>query len=460
MSPKALIFLSPILILCGICFVRMFRDIRHGLPLVGLLFFLCSIAPLTEVYGKIIELWVEPIQAFRTPLLGAVSAVILAGLIANAHRASTWRPSFAASMLLVGGCYGALIRLIHEGPASGFISLTFAIVTLAPAGLLLAASIKDPADARAALRPFVLAGLAWIAVAVVQLYVNQRFAFVQTGADAPHRFSGVSPNPQFTAIVFAVVGPMAFYLALNAPRQAARAFWLAAFIVAIPVVLATGSRTGALMFLIGCLPGIVGRMGVAALLVPPAGVAAWFVAQLFTSGKFAVDLSRIVSTENTRERVWAELLEQGLANPIVGVGIESAEASENSYLYGFAVYGAGMLLILLALAASGTWLALRLVALLRRPNATPSRLALYTASLLGAYLAGTVFEGYAIARINPMHYVWLLGCAMAAAILRSDAAAQAEITLEDLDDVAALDDEQTEPDSTGPGLTQGSTAFD
>ncbi len=439
MTPKAIIFLSPIFILCGICFVGMFRDVRRGLPLIGVLFFLSSLAPLTEIYGRIIELWVEPIQAFRTPLLALVSGVILAGLIANAHRAATWRPSLPAILLLMVGCYGALIRLIHEGPTSGFISLVFAIVTVAPAGLLLAASIQDPGDVRAALRPFAIAGLVWLAIAFVQWNVNRKFIYVQTGVDAPYRFTGVGPNPQFTATIFAIVGPMALFLALNAPRQVYRIVWLGLFVASVPVIFATGSRTGALMFLIGCLPGIVGRMGVAALLVPPAGLAAWFIAQLFTTGKFAVDLSRIVSTENTRGRAWSDLLRQGLSNPIIGVGIESAEASENSYLYGFAVYGAGMLLILALLAATGVWLGLRLVALLRRPNTSPSRLAIYAASVLGAYLAGSVFEGYAIARVNHMSYVWLLGCAIAVAVLRTDRAPDDGLTLEELEATGALE---------------------
>lgn len=439
MSPKALIFLAPIAVLCGICFVGMFRDVRRGLPLIGILFLLSMLAPLTEVYGRVIELWVEPIQAFRTPLLALVSSVILAGLVANMHRASTWRPSLPAILLLVVGCYGALIRLIHEGPTSGFISLVFAIVTVAPAGLLLAASIQDPGDVRAALRPFAIAGLVWLAIAFVQWNVNRKFIYVQTGVDAPYRFTGVGPNPQFTATAFAIVGPMALFLALNAPRQVYRIVWLGLFVASVPVIFATGSRTGAVMFLIGCIPGIVGRVGVAALLVPPAAIAAWFIAQLFTTGKFAVDLSRIVSTENTRGRVWAELLEQGLSNPIVGVGIESAEASENSYLYGFAVYGIGMLLVLVLMAASGVWLGLRLVALLRRPNTTPSRLAIYGASLLGAYLFGSIFEGYAIARVNHMHYVWLLGCAVAAAVLRSDHLATRDLTLEELEATGALE---------------------
>lgn len=449
MSPKTLIFLTPIVLLCGICFAGMFRDVRRGLPLIGLLFFLTTVAPLTETYGRILEFWIEPIQAWRTPLMAVVSGVILAGLIANAHRASTWRPSLPAVLLLVVGCYGALIRLIHEGPASGFISLVFAVVTIAPAGLLLAAAIQDPGDVRAALRPFAIAGLVWMGVTMVQWSVNRSFIYVQTGAGTPFRFTGIGPNPQFTATAFAIVGPMSLFLALNATRQAYRVVWLGLFVTTVPVIFATGSRTGTVMFLIGCIPGIVGRAGVAALLVPPAGVAAWLIAQLFSTGKFAVDLSRIVSTENTRAHVWAELLEQGLSNPIVGVGIESAEASENSYLYGFAVYGAGMLLILALLAATGLWLGLRLVALLRSPHAKPSRLAIYAASLLGAYLFGSIFEGYAIARVNHMHYVWLLGCALAAAILRADWVDQSELTLEDLEAAGALDSPDFDDDLSG-----------
>jgi len=125
---------------------------------------------------------------------------------------------------------------------------------------------------------------------------------------------------------------------------------------------------------------------------------------------------RLLSTENTRAGGWQQLLEVGLANPLLGVGVNDTGASENSYLLALAAYGVGGLCMVLLVAAVSAFVVLRLLRLrFGAAYRTPyGGLIDLVVGFNAMYFIGAVLEGYIVARISPLLFSMLIFGALAA----------------------------------------------
>ncbi len=447
---KIAIFALIYFVLVAWSLFGMTKDLRKGLPLLAIITVLASIHPRTKDHGILYEYWLVPLQYFRSESMLLTSAFISMGLVINITRAQWWRFPLPVSLLIIVGTYAGLVRTVHEGAASGLSTLVFALATLVPPAALAIGSLRDREDGERLLRYMGYAGIFWVFGAAVQLVVHQRMAYVRAGLSDNYRFGGLMTNPQHASVYITMIGTLFFHLALNARGLIWKILWFGTLSVTIPMLLATGSRTGAAMLVIGCLPAAITRLGPAALLLPPAGAIAYYGAQFFASGKFGVNTERFLSTENTRTFAWLGLLEKGMESPIVGVGLEEAEFSENSYLLAFASYGVFSLLLTLATSAAAAFLILRLLVAFRRMSADHSRLAVYSMSAIAAYLFGTLLEGYMLSRVNAMHYAFIAMCSVGVFTLRTLKESPPLTDWLADDESWATDDPTEPPETSGP----------
>jgi hypothetical protein len=127
---------------------------------------------------------------------------------------------------------------------------------------------------------------------------------------------------------------------------------------------------------------------------------------------------RLTSTDDTRSHKWATLIENGFANPIVGVGLDNAGGSENGFLYGFAAFGIGVPVILAILMLATLGVCLRLIKLrFDTPNPVGRRLIDLTLAFFAMYWAGNMFEGFGVARISPQLCFFVIFACMASSMV-------------------------------------------
>jgi hypothetical protein len=461
---KIAIFATIYLALVAWSLIGMTKDLRKGLPLLAIITVLSSIHPRTEdKMGFLYEYWLIPLQFYRSESMLLTSAFIAMGLVINVTRFSWWRFPLPVALIIIGGMYGGLLRIIHAGPVEGLTTLGFAILTLIPPAALAIGSLRDREDGDRLLRIMGYAGIFWVAGALIQLLVHQRMAYIRTGFVENYRFGGLMTNPQHASVYIALIGGLFFHLALNSKTLFGKVVWFGTLSITVPMLLATGSRTGAVMLLFCCLPASLTRIGPAALLIPPAAGIAYFIAKAIAGGGLNVSTDRFLSTENTRTHAWKGLLEKGMESPMIGVGVQEAEFSENSYLLAFASYGVLSLLITLAVALASGFLVARLIIAWRRMDSGHARLAMYAIGSLGAYLFGSLLEGYMLSRVNVVHYVFFVMCSVGVFTLRSLNSAQPTTDEFAPVDDAPIDDPGSEeinpiPDHAGGGLPDGTPA--
>ncbi|VAX39539.1 hypothetical protein MNBD_PLANCTO03-439, partial [hydrothermal vent metagenome] len=136
------------------------------------------------------------------------------------------------------------------------------------------------------------------------------------------------------------------------------------------------------------------------------------------AGIGALGFGRMASTANTRGEAWMTLLQQGLDNPILGTGMENAVRSENGYLFGFASFGLGMVLLILILMAVSGFLSLQLLTKRRLLPREYRSLADFLLAYQVVYFAGSVFEGYMMARVASNLSFFIIFSTMAVFLVR------------------------------------------
>jgi hypothetical protein len=160
------------------------------------------------------------------------------------------------------------------------------------------------------------------------------------------------------------------------------------------------------------------RAGRAILLLPIVTGLVFVVFSVFQKLGVEIFYERLASTENTRSQTWEHLLQGGMSSPLIGLGVEGAGDSENGYLYGFAAYGIGMVfLIVMLMATTG----LMVLGLLRRRWSMDARYrAIVDLSIgyMAAYFAGSIFEGYMMARVASNLVFFMLFTGIAARVIR------------------------------------------
>ncbi|MEX0876989.1 MAG: hypothetical protein WD114_05980, partial [Phycisphaerales bacterium] len=163
----------------------------------------------------------------------------------------------------------------------------------------------------------------------------------------------------------------------------------------------TGSRTGMGMTGIGVSAVLYSRAGKAILLLPLAGLVGYISVKVMVDMfGLTMGFERLTSTEDTRGDAWRVLIQTGIDNAVVGVGTDVSERSENSWLYGMAAYGVGMLVLLLIFTAAAT---IEIMQSFRTRFTLPGEYRPYIDGVIGImlmYFAGAVLEGYMVSRVS------------------------------------------------------------
>lgn len=371
--------------------------LRWNLLLLGLMFFVGTISVATTPWGAPIQQWLYPFQANRSALFLTMGGMLALVILANMSDVSARRISLQGLLLLAIAVYAGSLRLLHEGPGSGASSILFAVVTIGPLIYLIPGLLNRWGDYFAVLRTLSFANAFWLFAVGLQFLLNAS-AMSKGRAD---RFFGLLGNAQHAAVYLGVMGAIALWLLLNDPNRRYRLIWVALTVVNVGLLLWTGSRTGTAMFLMGAVVSAYGRLGRTVLLLPVFIVLGWAGVGIATMLGFDWGTAeRLTSLEDTRSAAWMNMIASGMSSPLIGVGIESAGDSENSYLYAFAAYGIGMVTLIIALIIVSVSTCWRLFVLRRVLD--PDRRALVDL-VLGynvMYFSGAMLEGYLMSRVS------------------------------------------------------------
>lgn len=323
----------------------------------------------------------------------------VAGLVLTAAqfaRLSGKRLSLAGLVLVAIGVYSAILRLHHGGPADGFQSLIFAVCTLIP--LLVAAplAMDSAADVRGLLRCIGLVNAVWIFMCFVQFAINS--SYLTQGNQ--FRFVGLLGNPQHAGVLISFFAVSMLWLLMNDRGKILRVIYTGLVGANLILLIWTGSRTGMGMSLIGFAGVMYTRMGRSILFLPVVVIIAYvgFKAVLSVTG-LKIGSDRLTTLEDTRTAAWMTLLSVGMENPLFGAGTDEAERSENSWLYAFASYGIGMLMLAVLMTCAAAFEFLRAVRMRAWLALDERRVLDLALGVVAMYFAGAILEGYMISRV-------------------------------------------------------------
>ncbi len=364
-------------------------------PFIGMMLFGAMALPLFWNDRIKPTVWL-PIQSKRSPLYLACGVLGCLIVMAQLQRLRGKSNSVSAILLLTAGLYAALLRFFHNDPRDGVDSIILSIATLVPMMCTASVLIDCFDDLRLLLRSIAILAFIWIGMVFVQIAINP--SLVTMGNE--FRFVGLFSNPQHSGVLLSFFCVALLWLVLNDARRY-KLIYIGLLSVSTILLLWTGSRTGLGMLVIGITATLYSRVGRAILILPIVGIAVYIGLKLMVS-VFGVTfgLERLVSTANTRDAAWWKLYSVAMENPIIGAGTAEAERSENSWLYGFASYGIGMLTILLALSVSGT---VEIIRSFKARFHVEPQYRIYFDVLNGMmlmYFAGAMLEGYMISRVS------------------------------------------------------------
>lgn len=408
-----------------------FAKARNGLILVGAMLFTASIGAATFDEQFVRPQLLAPIQAARSELFGAIGLLLGIGTFAHIGLHPERRVPTQAILLLIIGLYAAMLRMIHEGPASGAVSVLLTVVTIIPLTLLIPRIIDGWDDIVILLRMIVIVNIVWMGVVFLQALADPGAMVV----GRENRFYGPTGNPQQAAIILGMNAALLIWLFSNDWRRSLRfTYALLAGLNGVGV-LWTGSRTGLVLFIIGLCGVAYARIGRTILFLPLGLIGLY--AGWTALGALGIDLaaaSRVTSLQDTRSEAWMQMIESSKENPFIGVGVEQAGSSENSYLYALASYGIGMVVLVVTLAGVSLAMCLRLFRL--RWRLDPSRRAIIDVVLAynAMYFIGGIVEGYMLARVSSNLVLLIVFAAMASRIEEMAAAEALELADDEYDD--------------------------
>jgi len=364
-------------------------------PFTGLFFF-SSIALPVSWNGRLNPTVWLPVQSIRSKLfLGAGVAAMLVLLI-QVQRLKGKSIPISAILLVCIGFYASLLRFVHGGVTDGFSSIAFSFFTLIPLVVTTALVLDEYRDLRLIFRSIMLVNIAWIGMVFVQIAINSRY--ITQGNE--HRFVGLLSNPQHTGVLMAFLVVITLWMLLNDVGKY-KIIYIGLLSINGIFLLWTGSRTGLGMGVIGISAVFYSRAGRAILILPVVGLLGYISLKLMVD-VVGIDLGfeRMTSTKNTRSDAWRELLISAQQNPMVGVGMDELERSENSWIYGFASYGIGMLILLLLMTFVATIEILKSIKVrFSLPQEYRPSLDVLVGLML-MYFAGAVLEGYMVSRVS------------------------------------------------------------
>ena len=373
------------------------------LPLAGMIFFSSIAMPLAWNDRVNPTVWL-PIQSIRSEMFLASGVAALFVILLQLGRLKGKSFAISAILLVIIGFFASLLRFLHGGIEDGMFSMVFSFFTLLPLAIIPAAIIDRPEDIRTVFRVAVLVNAVWTLMVFVQIAANPKY--VTQGNE--HRFVGLMSNPQHTGVFLAFLSVIALWLLLNDQRKY-RFFLIGIVSIDLLFLLWTGSRTGLGMAVVGISAVLYNKAGRAILLLPLVAILGYISLKIMID-VVGIDLGfeRMTSTKNTRSDAWRKLIETAGKNPIVGVGMDELDRSENSWLYGYASYGIGMLMLLLGMTFVA---AIEVLKSIKARFSIPTEYRCYLDVLNGImmmYFAGAILEGYMVSRVSFTLFVFML----------------------------------------------------
>ncbi len=396
--------------------------IRASLLVLGLMLFVGALAIPAEAAKDAASTttWLTPLQMQRSLVYLFCGCLLTLCTLVHIGQIRVSSVSGLGLLLLLVAGYAGLINCYHLGLVEGLVTIVSAVMTIGSLSILLPSLIHTWEDICRLLRVIVFTSIVYAIAVVIQLGINR------TPLVAPNafRFQGISGNPQFVAVLLAVALTTTVFLILNDPQKRYKGVYVVLTCLNVVLLGWTGSRTGALMTVIGLTSVLYTRLGRTILIAPfvIAGVAA--LIQVMESMGIRLGLDRLTSTSDTRSEAWRNLITNALENPVFGAGTRGAGAAENSFLLATASFGFGSLFTLLLLSAAVAVVCMRLLMIRRRLDQGARRVVDLMIGFFCLYFAGSMFEGYIIARINVMLPLFLIFSSITTRLFEFEAASQ------------------------------------
>ncbi len=400
-----------------IVIVLLVKDLKMAvIPLAGLIFMgsLGGVAEGETMYGRVVSTWLSPLQVLRTEayiLCGGM--LFLAGLL-HAGRLNLQAIALPAALYTLMGLYNGLANIYHIGPSEGVITTIHALLTMGSLALVIPAMLTDLNDWYRLLRTFMITMAVWMVCVLIQVGVNPNAITLGNA----FRFTGLTGNPQHAAVLMAVTTMVALWLWLNENHIRYKPLWGVLGAISVVMLGWTGSRTGALMTVLGSTFILYSRIGRAILLLPMGAFGAVVFATILQNLGINLGLDRLTSTEDTRSQAWSNMLEIALQNPVLGAGTAFSGNSENSYLYSAASYGVLSFILLICSVGGGLFYVVRLLKAKPIVETHFSKLCDLCAGVYVAFAVGAMFEGFAIARVSVMVVIFMMFLGMGTRILQ------------------------------------------
>jgi hypothetical protein len=374
---------------------------RTKWTLVGLLLFfapmMIAIAP-----GLRFAHAITPFHQFRTYGRPICGALLLLMLIPTFTAPRGWRlhiVPFAAIAYLIFELIFSIRNIAGGSPLRGTISIGIFLLIFVVLGFGLSKWLQDLKDMRAATRAIAAGTLIFAICTAIQLVIN-RSVMIQNG-----RLFGLTGNPQQVGMLIGGSFPAVALLCVWKDEvKALRILWMALAAAMVLMLTWSGSRTGGMMTVIGLsllfrrhIGRMLGFLIVCTVLV--------FVVLQTVELDVQRSSTHLLSISNSRQEVWARMLQDFLSSPLWGIPEKEAFGSESSYLATAARMGViGLIpLVILLVSCFTSVVRLHLNRKLLREHAFLVDLVI---AGFGAMFGGAFFEGFLLGVLA--HQVFLI----------------------------------------------------
>lgn len=382
------------------------RNIRAAVMVVVLVVFSASITTQAAERGFTGVTWLHPLQELRAELYLAFSCVLAIVVLIHTNRINITRVSASAVIMLIINLFAGVLDT-RDNVREGAMRVGLAVISIGSMSLFATAMIRTWDDYLPLLRALGVVGVMWVGGSMVQAVLDKSQMLVNYQT----RFVGLLGNPQGTAVYLGPQSAILIWLVLNEPSKRLRRLWVIVFAILLMMVIWTGSRTGALLAIVGAAFILRAKLGRAALLLPLLGVASFGVALLVEQMGIVLPFHRLLEGGDTRTQAWTVLLYDALHAGVFGEGAAGVRFVENSFLLGWVVYGPFMFALLLGLVFSLFVMGVRLWKIRKEvPEHIARLIDLILAYSVMLVIAGQ-FEWFIISRVDAnIPFVVLFTC--------------------------------------------------
>jgi hypothetical protein len=382
------------------------RDLRAGSVVVCLVVFCAAVSTQAMERGDSGRTWLYPLQKLRAESYLALSCVLGLVVLIHASKVVMTRVSTTAVLMLVINIFAGVMDT-RENVRDGALRVGLATVSIGSMALFATAMFRTWDSYLPLMRALGVVGLLWVSGAMVQAVLDKSQMLVNYQT----RFVGLLGNPQGTAVYLGPQSAIMLWLLLNDPSRRMRKLWVLLYAILVMMVIWTGSRTGAILAIVGAMFMLRAKLGRSVILVPLFGSAFFGIALIVQGMGINLPFSRFLEGGDTRTVAWKTLLDDALHAGMFGEGVAGARYVENSFLLGWVTYGPLMLMILLAVVLSLFVMGVKLWKIRHEvPEHIASIIDLFLAYSVMFVVAGQ-FEWFIISRVDAnIPFVVLFSC--------------------------------------------------